>query len=206
MLPCHPYMDAEKLPEAEWRQDGGATNRIAATVIEDRPAWCNCWRIVDRPCYSGQGLGGSLWLTHDHGPPRKRALSVCPLPYQKHWQNQKIPRLRFVWENCPCLRYNSLGLEQCPARWSAWWHGGQASEVPEHCGTCGHSYTHQGSYQTCPDEPPLAAGWAEDTVQATHPGVKGAKRTCSWIHCRPPTRVRANSGTEVGGCPPSSWA
>ena len=53
----------------------------------------------------------SLTHIHDHGPPRKRALSVCPLPYQKHWQNQEIPRPRFVRENCPCLRYISLGPE-----------------------------------------------------------------------------------------------
>ena len=36
------------------------------------------------------GLGCSVWHAHDHGPPCKRALSICPLPYQKHWQNQEI--------------------------------------------------------------------------------------------------------------------
>ena len=148
MLSWHKYLDAEKLPEAEWRQDGGAANRIAATVIEDSPAWCDCWGVVDRPGYSGQGLGCSLWHTHDHGPPRKRALSVCPLPYQKHWQDQEIPRPRFVRENCPCLRYVSLGPEQRSARWSARWHGCQATKVPEHRGTSGHPYTHQTDRQT----------------------------------------------------------
>ena len=154
----------------------------------------------------GQGLGCSLWHTHDHGPPRKRALSVCPLPYQKHWQDQEIPRPRFVRENCPCLRYVSPGPEQRSARWSARWHGCQATKVPEHRGTCGHPYTHQRSYQTCPDEPPLAASWTEDTIQATHPSVQGTKRTCAWVHCRPPTRIRANSITEVGRCPLANWA
>ena len=31
------------------------------------------------------------------------------------------------------------------------------TKVPEHRGTCGHPYTHQGSYQTCPGETTLAA-------------------------------------------------
>ena len=31
-----------------------------STVIEDSPAWCDCWGVVDRPGYSGQGLGCSL--------------------------------------------------------------------------------------------------------------------------------------------------
>ena len=129
-----------------------------------------------------------------------------PLIYQKHWQDQEIPRPRFVRENCPCLRYVSLGPEQRSARWSARWHGCQATKVPEHRGTCGHPYTHQRSYQTCPDEPPLAASWTEDTIRATHPSVQGTKRTCAWVHCRPPTRIRANSITEVGRCPLANWA
>ena len=28
--------------------------------VEDRPAWGDCWRVIDRPCYSGQGLWCSL--------------------------------------------------------------------------------------------------------------------------------------------------
>ena len=39
-------------------------NRIATTVIEDRPASLDCWRVVDRACFSGQWRGCSLWHTH----------------------------------------------------------------------------------------------------------------------------------------------
>ena len=181
-----------------------------AAILSDQPKlrwipqinWFSMF--VDRSRYSGQGLGCSLWDIHDHGPPRKRALSVCPLPHQKYWQNQEIRRPWLVWENCPCLRYVAFGREQRPARWPAWWHGGQAIKVPEYCGTCGNP--DQESYHTGPDEYPLAASWAEDTIQAAHPSVQGAKRTCSWIHHRPPTSICANSNTEVGRCPLATLA
>ena len=164
-------------PEAEHK---GAANRIAAKKYRRSP--CLVWLLASRwsPLYSGQGLGCSLWYSHDQ-------LSVCPLPYQKHWQNQEIPWSRHVREDCPCLCYVAPGPEQRPARWPAWRHGGQATQVPEHHGpfsefhgTCGHSYTHQGS----PDESrnytgcQLSRGY-NITLQAAHPDVRGTKQTCS---------------------------
>ena len=124
MLSWHPFLDAETHSETEWRQDGGAANRIMATVIEDSPAWCDYWRVVDRPCYSGQGLGCIIWLTHDHDPPRKRTLSVCPLLLSEtlaksgdsstatRARKVSMPSLRLAWTwttlcslVCPVIRW-----------------------------------------------------------------------------------------------------
>ena len=69
------------------------------------------WPDVDRPCYSGQGLGCSVWHAHDHGPPRKHPISLyLSLPATiSETLATSGDSLTATREDCPCLCYVALG-------------------------------------------------------------------------------------------------